>query len=338
MSRWLRARASRSPSIQARISSAPRSIANGTLRARASAVGSDTALAQIVQLVQEAQNSKAPGQRLADRAAFWLVLVALIGGVVTLLVWLAVGESFFDGDPVRDHGGRGHLPRCLGSRDTDRDHGGDWVGRQARDPVQERDGARDRSPRSQVVVMDKTGTLTKGEPEVAEVIVDGIEERELLRLASAVERESEHPLAEAVVRYADTLGVRRVAVEGFENVPGHGARAKVEGHLVAVGNRRLMQAGGVNLEPFGERTEELATSGQTTVIVAIDAAAAGLIAIADAPRPTLTERGGRATGASDRCGHAHRRQRGDGEEDRWGVRDRSRDRRGSPRRQGREGG
>jgi Cu2+-exporting ATPase len=134
--------------------------------------------------------------------------------------------------------------------------------------------------------MDKTGTLTKGEPEVVDVVADGVERTEVLRLAAAVERESEHPLAEAVVRYADSSGVPRAAADGFENVPGHGARAKVDGHLVAVGNQRLMTADGVDVETLAAQREELAASGQTAVIVAIDGRAVGLIAIADAVRRT----------------------------------------------------
>jgi len=138
-------------------------------------------------------------------------------------------------------------------------------------------------------VVDKTGTLTKGEPEVVGIVAEGIEEAELLRLAAAVERDSEHPLAEAVVRYADASGVPLVAAEGSESVPGHGARAKVDGHLVAVGNRRLMTADGVDLGRLAERAADLAAGGRTTVIVAVDGLAVGLIAIADAARPTSRE-------------------------------------------------
>jgi Cu2+-exporting ATPase len=140
--------------------------------------------------------------------------------------------------------------------------------------------------RIKVVVMDKTGTLTKGAPEVVEIFVEDIDEAELLRLATAVERESEHPLAEAVVRYAEGLEVPRAAAEAFENVRGHGARAKVEGHLVAVGNRRLMLRDDVSLGALETRSADLAAGGRTTVIVAVDHRAVGLIAIADAVRPT----------------------------------------------------
>jgi Cu2+-exporting ATPase len=138
----------------------------------------------------------------------------------------------------------------------------------------------------EVVVMDKTGTLTKGEPEVTDVIADNVSEREFLRLVAAVERESEHPLAEAVVSYADAHDVPNVRAEGFENIPGHGATAKVDGHQVAVGNRRLMEREGIDMGSLDERRQELAAGGKTAVVAAVDGRAAGLIGIADAARPT----------------------------------------------------
>ncbi len=135
--------------------------------------------------------------------------------------------------------------------------------------------------------MDKTGTLTKGEPEITDLVTaDGTDQAELLRLAAAVERNSEHPLAEAIVRRADTDGVAEVPAAEFENIPGHGAIASVNGHRVAVGNRRLMDREGVQLGPLAPRREELAAGGQTAVVVAVDGRAAGLVAIADASRPT----------------------------------------------------
>jgi Cu2+-exporting ATPase len=258
---------------------------NGTLRARATAVGSDTALAQIVKLVQEAQNSKAPGQRLADRAAFWLVLVALIGGLATLLVWLAAGRSFSTAILFAITVVVITCPDALGLATPTAIMVGTGLGAQ-RGILFKHAMAIETAARIQVVVMDKTGTLTKGEPEVVEILVQDFEETELLRLAAAVERESEHPLAEAVVRHADASAVVRTAAEGFENEPGLGARAKVDSHLVAVGNQRLMQADGVDLGTLSQGVAELAAGGRTTVIVAVDGKAAGAIAIADAPRPT----------------------------------------------------
>jgi P-type Cu2+ transporter len=141
--------------------------------------------------------------------------------------------------------------------------------------------------RIDTVVMDKTGTLTKGEPEVTEVVpADGVTEAQLLRLVAAVERESEHPLAEAIVRRAEQAGADSVAADEFENVPGHGAVATVQGRWVAVGNRRLMEREEVDLGPLAVRREQLASGGRTVVMAAADGRPLGLFAIADAPRET----------------------------------------------------
>ena len=140
--------------------------------------------------------------------------------------------------------------------------------------------------RIDTVVMDKTGTLTKGEPEVTEVITQGMAEDEVLRLVAAVERESEHPLAEAIVRYVDERGLEPARAEAFENVPGHGAIAKVEGHEVAVGNARLMERESVDLGGLKQRADEMASGGQTSILAAIDGRAVAIVGVADAVRPT----------------------------------------------------
>jgi len=258
---------------------------NGTLRVRATKVGADTALAQIVKLVQEAQNSKAPGQRLADRAAFWLVLVALVGGGATLLTWLAVGRSLREAMLFAITVVVITCPDALGLATPTAIMVGTGLGAK-RGILFKNAMALETSARIQAVVMDKTGTLTKGEPEVTDVVAEGLSEAEVLRLVAAVERESEHPLAEAVVRYADERGVPSIRAEGFENVPGHGASARVEGRKVAVGNMRLMAREGVDLGALAVRREEMASSGRTVVCVAVDGRAVALIGIADAPRPT----------------------------------------------------
>jgi Cu2+-exporting ATPase len=134
--------------------------------------------------------------------------------------------------------------------------------------------------------MDKTGTLTKGEPEVTQLVVDGLPEGEVLALVAAVERESEHPLAQAVVKYADARGVRRAVAEAFENVPGQGAVARVDERRVAVGNTRLMAREKIALGALETRRAEMAAEGRTTICVAVDGHAVALIAIADTPRPT----------------------------------------------------
>jgi Cu2+-exporting ATPase len=142
------------------------------------------------------------------------------------------------------------------------------------------------SARIQAVVMDKTGTLTKGEPEVVEMVAGSVPEAELLRLAAAVERESEHPLAEAIVKRAQADGIPAVAASDFTNVPGHGAIATVDGRKLAVGNQRLMEREKIALGPLGEALKRMSLEGRTVVIVGVDGQAAGLLAVADAPRPT----------------------------------------------------
>jgi P-type Cu2+ transporter len=260
---------------------------NGTLRVRATKVGADTALAQIVRLVQEAQNSKAPGQRLADRAAFWLVLVALLGGGLTLAVWLLASDRplstaiLFAITVVVIT-----CPDALGLATPTAIMVGTGLGAK-RGILFKNAMALETSARIQAVVMDKTGTLTKGEPEVTDLVTaDGVDQAELLRLVAAVERSSEHPLAEAIVRRADQEGVAEVPAVGFENVPGQGAVATVEGRRVAVGNLRLMERDGAELAGLGTRRQALAAGGRTVVVAAVDGRAAGLVAIADAPRPT----------------------------------------------------
>jgi len=258
---------------------------NGTLRVRATKVGADTALAQIVKLVQEAQNSKAPGQRLADRAAFWLVLVALAGGAATLLTWLLVGRSFAAAMLFAITVVVVTCPDALGLATPTAIMVGTGLGAK-RGILFKNALALEASASIQVVVMDKTGTLTKGEPEVTDVITGSLPEREVLRLAAAVERESEHPLAQAVVAHAEGLGIPAASAAGFENVPGYGALARVDGEAVAVGNNRLMAREGIDLGGLAARRDEMTSSGRSVVWVAAGGRAVALIGIADAPRPT----------------------------------------------------
>jgi P-type Cu2+ transporter len=257
----------------------------GTLRVRATKVGADTALAQIVALVQEAQNSKAPGQRLADRAAFWLVLVALVGGTATFLVWLAVGRPVTEALLFAITVVVITCPDALGLATPTAIMVGTGLGAK-RGVLFKNATALETSANIDTVVMDKTGTLTKGEPEVTDVVADGLNEDQLLALAAAVERESEHPLAQAIARHADEAGAAKVSATAFRNIPGHGAQAQVNGQRVLVGNRRLMTSEGIDLGGLGRRRDELAAAGRTAVLVAVDGHAAGVLALADAPRET----------------------------------------------------
>ena len=258
---------------------------NGVLRARAQRVGSDTALAQIVKMVQEAQNSKAPGQRLADRAAFWLVLVALIGGAGTLAAWLVSGATLQTAILFAITVVVITCPDALGLATPTAIMVGTGLGA-ARGILFKNALALETSAGIQVVVMDKTGTLTSGQPEVVAIVAGSLLEAEMLRLAAAVERESEHPLAEAIVQRAEAAGVAPAQVSDFTNVPGHGATAEVEGHRVAVGNPRLMDREKIDLGPLEDDLKQMSTEGRTVVIVGVDGRAAGLIALADAVRPS----------------------------------------------------
>ncbi|MDP4013585.1 MAG: heavy metal translocating P-type ATPase [Candidatus Nanopelagicales bacterium] len=260
---------------------------NGTLRVTATKVGRDTALAQIVALVQRAQNSKAPGQKLADRAAFWLVLVALIGGAATFIFWASIGGATVNVAVL-------YAitvvvvtcPDALGLATPMAIMVGTGLG--AKRGVLFKDAvALEHLATVRTVVMDKTGTLTKGTPEVVDVLTgDGYSENELLRYALAVERQSEHPIASAVVDYATARGVEAETVTGYETIPGHGAVATVDGHVVAVGNIRLMERDNVALGSLRDASARLSEGGRSLVIVAVDGDAAGVIAVADAPRPT----------------------------------------------------
>jgi P-type Cu2+ transporter len=257
----------------------------GTLRVRATKVGADTALAQIVQMVQEAQNSKAPGQRLADRAAFWLVLVALLGGSLTFAVWSLVGAGMATAMLFAITVVVITCPDALGLATPTAVMVGTGLGAR-RGVLFKNAAALETAARIDTVVMDKTGTLTRGEPEVTDVVVEGMDADEVLALTAAVERESEHPLAAAVVRHAAAQAVPTLTATAFRNTPGHGAAAEVAGRRVLVGNAKLMAAEGVDPGRLGARRDELAAGGRTAVLVAVEGRAVGVIALADAPRET----------------------------------------------------
>ena len=271
---------------------------DGVLRVRATKVGSDTALAQIVQLVQEAQNSKAPGQRLADRAAFWLVFVALLGGAGTFAVW-----SIFSDRPARE----ALLfaitvvvvtcPDALGLATPTAIMVGTGLGAR-RGVLFKNASALETAAHIDVVVCDKTGTLTMGRPEVTDVITTNMSRQEVLAFAAALERESEHPLARAIVAAADTDKVDVLSAEGFENVRGQGAVATVAGREVVIGSGRLLTERGIGIDELEPRRSEIAAGGRTAVFVAIDGVTVGVIGMADAPRPTsaATVRGRRELG------------------------------------------
>ena len=258
---------------------------SGAFRFRATKVGADTALAQIVKLVQEAQNSKAPAQLLADKASQWLVLIAIVIGLATFAVWFwIVGQTLLFAITLTITVFVIACPDALGLATPMAIMIG--TGRGAQNGILIKNAsALESATRLDVLIFDKTGTLTLGKPEVVEIVASpGRTETEVLALAAGMERYSEHPLAHAILERAKGLEV--MPAERFTNVDGMGARAASAGEPALVGNRRLMEAERVDLAGLASAAERLAGGGRTVVHVARGGKLWGLLAIADAPRPT----------------------------------------------------
>jgi Cu2+-exporting ATPase len=263
---------------------------SGSVRFRATKVGADTTLAQIVRLVQHAQNSKAPGQRLADRAAQYLVILAVGSGIVTFIAWYFFGGAtaitaltFAISAVVIA------CPDALGLATPTAVAVGTGVG--AKYNILIKDAATlENVSGITAIVLDKTGTLTEGKPALTDVVTVGtMPETELLRLVASAEQGSEHPLAEAIVAGARAHGANLADAAQFEAIAGHGIRAKVEGRMVLIGNVKLMRDQGVDRAALDPQAAQLAEQGKTPMFVAIDGRAAGLVAVADTIKPTAKE-------------------------------------------------
>ena len=258
---------------------------SGTLRYRSTKVGADTALAQIVKLVQEAQNSKAPAQLLADRASQWLVLAAIVIGLGTFAAWFWVlGQPLLFALTLTITVFVIACPDALGLATPMAVMVGTGLGA-ANGILFKNAAALEEATKLDVIVFDKTGTLTMGQPKVVEIVpAAGVPSDEVLRVAAAVEHGSDHPLAVAIVERAKGLDIP--SISGFLNIEGKGATASVAGEQVHLGNRRLMEEEKLDLSALGEKAEALKGEGRTVIYVARAGSVLGLIAIADAPRPT----------------------------------------------------
>ena len=257
----------------------------GSFRYRAIKVGADTALAQIVKLVQEAQNSKAPAQLLADRASQWLVLAAILIGLATFATWYwGLNSTLLFALTLTITVFVIACPDALGLATPMAVMVGTGLGAM-KGILFKNASALEDATKLDVIVFDKTGTLTMGQPRVVEIVAaTGHSEQEVLGVAAALERNSEHPLAVAILERAGNLPLP--ATSDFANLEGKGARAEIEGFTVVVGNRRMMEESGVALGQLGEAAEELKGAGRTVVHVSRGDELIGLIAIADAVRPT----------------------------------------------------
>jgi Cu+-exporting ATPase len=259
---------------------------NGTLRFRATRVGSETALAQIVRMVSDAQGSKAPIQRIADRVASIFVPAVFAIGAVTFAVWY-----FFVPDPSFSRALLNFVsvlviacPCALGLATPTAVMVGTGLGADHGILIRDAESL-ENAYKLTTVVFDKTGTLTKGEPQVTDIIpAAGVTERELLKTALCIENYSEHPLARAIAAKAVETGLAPEAAEGFEALSGFGARASLGGRSCLLGNRLLLTREGVALGDLGAACDRLSGEGKTCVFAALDNKALGLIGVADTPR------------------------------------------------------
>lgn len=261
---------------------------NGVLRVRASKVGHETALAQIIKVVEEAQGSKAPIQRVADVISGIFVPIVVGIAVITFLVWFL----FVDAGNFAEALEKAiavlviACPCALGLATPTSIMAGS--GRAAEFGILFKGGEHLETAQGlDTIVLDKTGTITRGQPELTDVVpAPGMSEPELLRLAGSAERSSEHPLAEAVVAGARERGLDLPEVAGFEAVPGHGIAAVVDGRRVLAGTRRLMAREGVDVSAALQQMAAMEEAGKTVLLIAVDGAYAGMIAVSDTVKDT----------------------------------------------------
>jgi P-type Cu+ transporter len=264
---------------------------SGSFRFAATKVGEDTALQQIVRMVEEAQGSKAPIQRLADRISAVFVPAVIGVGAATFAIWLLFGP-----EPAFTFALLNTVavliiacPCAMGLATPTSIIVG--TGKGAESGILIKGGeALEGAHKLDTVVLDKTGTLTRGEPELTDVVpTNGVPEEELLRLLASAELGSEHPLGEAIVRGARDRGLPLAEADEFEAISGGGIRARVEGRDVLVGSRRFLLESGVSEDGLLARSEELARAGKTPVFVAVDGEAAGIVGVADVVRDESRE-------------------------------------------------
>ncbi|MBB1472003.1 heavy metal translocating P-type ATPase [Luteimonas sp. MC1782] len=264
---------------------------NGALVIRATQVGADTVLARIVQLVAQAQRSRAPMQRLADRVAYWFVLAVLGIAVLTFFVW-----GMFGPEPSWTFALLNAVsvliiacPCALGLATPMSIMVA--TGSAAKAGVLFRDAeAIERLAVVDTLVVDKTGTLTEGRPAFRDVVAaNGFDASEVLRLAASLDQVSEHPLADAIVAEARARGLPLSAAEDFDSDTGIGVRGRIDGRAIAVGNTVLMQGAGADPAPLATRADALRADGASVVHVAVDGLLAGLVVLADPVKASTHE-------------------------------------------------
>jgi len=264
---------------------------SGSFVMHADKVGRDTLLSQIVKMVADAQRSRAPIQRLADQVAGWFVPAVIVIAVIAFGVW-----SLFGPEPRMAYGLVAAVnvliiacPCALGLATPMSIMVGVGRGAQAGVLIKNAE-ALERMEKVDTLVVDKTGTLTEGKPKVVAIVTaGGFQESEILRLAASVERASEHPLADAVVRAAKERNLDLSKVEEFDSPTGKGATGKVDGKTIVLGNSSFLKSAGINSEPLDEQAERLREDGATVINIALDGRLAGLFAVADPIKPSTPD-------------------------------------------------
>ncbi|GJD20005.1 cation-transporting ATPase [Rivularia sp. IAM M-261] len=264
----------------------------GSFKFQATRVGKDTVLAQIVQLVQQAQGSRAPIQRLADSVTGWFVPAVIAIALLTFMIWFNIMGNLTLALITTVGVLIIACPCALGLATPTSVMVGTGKGAENGILIKGADSL-ELAHKIKTIVLDKTGTITQGKPTVTDfVTTDGTangNEIKLLQLAASLERNSEHPLAEAVVRYAQTQEVGLVSVENFEAIAGSGVQGIVDNHLIQIGTQRWMSELNVKTQVLEKEKERLEYLGKTAIYIAIDGKIQGLMGISDAVKPTSTQ-------------------------------------------------
>ncbi len=265
----------------------------GLLKFEATKVGKETALARIIKLVEDAQGSKAPIQKLADQVSAIFVPIVIAIALFTFAIWYFVVPQFTSYQSINDQFTVALInmvavlviacPCAMGLATPTAVMVGTGKGAEVGILFRSSE-ALERAGKVSVVVLDKTGTITKGQPAVTDAVVSkqsSVDSNQLLRLAASVEKGSEHPLGEAIWAEATTRGLNLAEAAGFQAEPGHGVQAEVEGKSVAIGNARMMQSRGWQLNGLESEVARLQNEAKTAMIVAVDGCVEGVIAVAD---------------------------------------------------------
>lgn len=254
---------------------------NGFIRFKATKVGSDTALAQIIKLVEDAQGSKAPIAQMADIVSGYFVPVVFAIALLSAVAWLLAGQTVVFALTIFIAVLVIACPCALGLATPTAIMVG--TGKGAEYGVLIKGGeALESTHKIKTIVFDKTGTITEGRPQVTDIVtIEIIDRASLLQLAASAEKGSEHPLGEAIVRGAEKQGLEILKLQSFNAIPGHGIEVTIEGKEILLGNRKLMQAREISLQPLENQSDKLASEGKTPMYIAVDNQLVGIIAVAD---------------------------------------------------------